>query len=104
MKEEGIHEGTIEQIQRLYADRLYTGGEIPVDEKGRIRIDDWEMREDVQAKVAKLWEEATTETLPAIGDLPGYRADFLSLFGFEVDQVDYQKDTNEVVEIEGLAN
>lgn len=102
MKEEGIHEGTIEQIQRLYAERLYTGAEVLVDEKGRIRIDDLEMREDVQAKVAKLWDEATTETLPALGDLPGYRSDFLSLFGFEVDQVDYQKDTNEMVKIDGL--
>jgi enoyl-[acyl-carrier protein] reductase/trans-2-enoyl-CoA reductase (NAD+) len=60
------------------------------------------MREDVQSKVAQLWEEATTETLPAIGDLPGYRADFLSLFGFEIDGVNYQKEANEVVEIEGL--
>jgi len=102
MKEEGIHEGTIEQIQRLYAERLYTGAEVLVDEKGRIRIDDLEMREDVQAKVAKLWDEATTETLPTLGDLPGYRSDFLSLFGFEVDQVDYQKDTNEMVKIDGL--
>ena len=104
MKAEGIHEGCIEQIQRLFQDRLYNGSEVPVDEKGRIRIDDWEMREDIQAKVAKLWEEATTETLPAIGDLPGYRSDFLSLFGFEIDQVDYQKDAQEVVEIEGLVN
>ena len=104
MKEEGVHEGTIEQIQRLYAERLFTGKDVPVDEKGRIRIDDLEMRDDVQAKVAKLWEEATTETLPAIGDLPGYRSDFLSLFGFEIDNVDYQKEANELVEIEGLVD
>jgi enoyl-[acyl-carrier protein] reductase/trans-2-enoyl-CoA reductase (NAD+) len=56
MKEEGIHEGCIEQIQRLFSERLYTGNAIPLDEKGRIRIDDWEMREDVQAKVAELLE------------------------------------------------
>ncbi|AOC97362.1 Putative reductase [Flavobacterium anhuiense] len=102
MKEEGIHEGCIEQIQRLFQDRLYTGSEVPVDEKGRIRIDDWEMREDVQEKVAKLWLEATTETLPEIGDLAGYRNDFLNLFGFEVPGVDYNADTNEVVEIESI--
>ena len=102
MKEEGIHEGCIEQIQRLFQDRLYTGSEVPVDEKGRIRIDDWEMREDVQEKVAKLWLEATTETLPEIGDLAGYRNDFLNLFGFEVPGVDYNVDTNEVVEIESI--
>ncbi|MFC0777595.1 enoyl-ACP reductase FabV [Flavobacterium sp. HJSW_4] len=102
MKEEGIHEGCIEQIQRLFQDRLYNGSEVPVDEKGRIRIDDWEMREDVQEKVAKLWLEATTETLPGIGDLAGYRSDFLNLFGFEVPGVDYNADTNEVVNIESI--
>lgn len=102
MKEQGIHEGCIEQIQRLFKDRLYSGSDVPVDEKGRIRIDDWEMREDVQAKVAELWLEATTETLPAIGDLAGYRNDFLNLFGFEFAGVDYKADTNEVVEIESI--
>ncbi|SHG24551.1 enoyl-ACP reductase FabV [Flavobacterium defluvii] len=102
MKEEGIHEGCIEQIQRLFQDRLYNGSEVPVDEKGRIRIDDWEMREDVQAKVAKLWKEATTETLPAIGDLAGYRNDFLNLFGFEFDGVDYKAEANEVVNIDSI--
>lgn len=102
MKEEGIHEGCIEQIQRLFQDRLYTGAPVPVDEKGRIRIDDWEMRDDVQAKVAKLWEEATTETLPAIGDLAGYRNDFLNLFGFEFAGVDYKAEANEVVNIESI--
>lgn len=102
MKEEGIHEGCIEQIQRLFSQRLYTHAAVPTDDAGRIRIDDWEMREDVQAKVAELWKEANTETLPAIGDLAGYRSDFLSLFGFEVPGVDYTKDVNEMVEIEGL--
>jgi enoyl-[acyl-carrier protein] reductase/trans-2-enoyl-CoA reductase (NAD+) len=102
MKEEGIHEGCIEQIQRLFQDRLYNGSEVPVDEKGRIRIDDWEMREDVQAKVAALWKEATTETLSSIGDLAGYRNDFLNLFGFEFAGVDYKADTNEVVNIESI--
>jgi enoyl-[acyl-carrier protein] reductase/trans-2-enoyl-CoA reductase (NAD+) len=102
MKEEGIHEGCIEQIQRLFQDRLYSGSDVPVDEKGRIRIDDWEMRDDVQAKVAKLWEEATTETLPAIGDLAGYKNDFLNLFGFEFAGVDYKAEANEVVGIESI--
>jgi len=102
MKEEGIHEGCIEQIQRLFQDRLYSGNEIPTDEKGRIRVDDWEMREDVQAKVAALWLEATTESLPEIGDLAGYKKDFLNLFGFDVAGVDYEADTNEMVEISGL--
>jgi enoyl-[acyl-carrier protein] reductase/trans-2-enoyl-CoA reductase (NAD+) len=103
MKEEGIHEGCIEQIQRLYQERLYTGNEVPVDEKGRIRIDDLEMRSDVQEKVAKLWIEAVTENLAEIGDLEGYRKDFYNLFGFDVDGVDYKADTNEVVNIESIA-
>ena len=60
------------------------------------------MRDDVQEKVAKLWLEATTETLPEIGDLAGYRNDFLNLFGFDVPGVDYNADTNEVVEIESI--
>ncbi|MGO4904201.1 enoyl-ACP reductase FabV [Flavobacterium sp. W20_MBD1_R3] len=103
MKEEGIHEGCIEQIQRLYQERLFTGNEVPVDEKGRIRIDDLEMRADVQEKVAKLWKEAVTENLSEIGDLVGYRKDFYNLFGFDVDTVDYKADTNEVVNIESIS-
>ena len=103
MKEEGIHEGCIEQIQRLYQERLYTGNKVPVDEKGRIRIDDLEMRPDVQEKVAKLWIEAVTENLAEIGDLEGYRKDFYNLFGFDVAGVDYKADTNEVVNIESIA-
>ena len=102
MKENGIHEGCIEQIQRLFAERLYNGHEIPTDDKGRIRIDDLEMREDVQLSVARLWTEATAETLPLIGDLPGYKKDFLNLFGFDVPGVDYTKEVDEMVEIPGL--
>ena len=97
MKAEGIHEGCIEQIQRLYADRLYTGNAVSTDDKGRIRIDDWEMRADVQEKIAKLWGESTTETLVELGDLAGYKQDFLNLFGFGFEGVDYQADTNEMV-------
>ena len=102
MKAEGIHEGCIEQIQRLYSQRLYTGKEVPTDANGRIRIDDWEMREDVQEKVADLWIKATTETLPELGDLAGYKQDFLNLFGFEFDGVDYQVDANEMVAISSI--
>lgn len=102
MKEMGLHEGTIEQMQRLYAERLYNGGEMPLDDKGRIRIDDWEMRDDVQAKVAELWKKADTDNLAEIGDLEGYRKDFYNLFGFDYENVDYKADTNEVVTIESI--
>ncbi|MFN3968145.1 enoyl-ACP reductase FabV [Flavobacterium sp.] len=97
MKAEGVHEGCIEQIQRLFADRLYTNAAVPTDDKGRIRIDDWEMREDIQERVKALWATATTENLPEIGDLAGYKQDFLNLFGFGFDGVDYNADTNEMV-------
>ncbi len=102
MKTQGIHEGCIEQIQRLFSERLYTGATVPTDDKGRIRIDDWEMRADVQEQVAKLWSEATTESLPNLGDLAGYKQDFLNLFGFGFEGVNYLADENELVEIESI--
>jgi enoyl-[acyl-carrier protein] reductase/trans-2-enoyl-CoA reductase (NAD+) len=102
MKAAGTHEGTIEQMQRLYSQRLYNGGEVPTDEKGRIRIDDWELDEKIQSEVAHLWKEATTENLSAIGDLEGYRKDFYNLFGFEIPGVDYQADANEMVPVESI--
>lgn len=104
MKREGIHEGCIEQIQRLFKDRLYTGTTVPVDQEGRIRMDDWELRADVQAEVAKLWNEVTTESAATLSDLEGYRSDFYNLFGFKVPGVNYETDVNEMVEIPGLVN
>lgn len=101
MKDHGLHEGCIEQIQRLYADRLFRD-DVPVDAEGRIRIDDWEMKPEVQSKVAELWEKATTENLAEIGDLEGYSKDFYNLFGFEIEGVNYADEVNEVVEIPGL--
>jgi enoyl-[acyl-carrier protein] reductase/trans-2-enoyl-CoA reductase (NAD+) len=103
MKQEGIHEGCIEQIQRLFQERLYTGNAVPLDEKGRIRIDDWEMKADVQEKVAQLWLQATTDTLPQIGDLAGYKQDFLNLFGFGFQGVDYLADTDEMVHVSSIS-
>lgn len=103
MKAKGTHEGTIEQMQRLFADRLYTeNGEVPLDANGRIRIDDWEMAEDVQAEVAKYWDKVTTETLAEISDIDGYRKEFFNLFGFELEGVDYEKDTDENVKVPSI--
>lgn len=98
MKDKEIHEGCIEQIQRLYSERLF-GGDLALDEKGRIRVDDWEMYDDVQAEVAELWEKATTENLAELGDLQGYSDEFFNLFGFKVPGVNYEADVNEVVKI-----
>jgi enoyl-[acyl-carrier protein] reductase/trans-2-enoyl-CoA reductase (NAD+) len=98
MKAKGIHEGCIEQMQRLFSQRLF-GGNLELDEKGRIRVDDWEMRADVQAEIAELWKKATSENLSEIGDLQGYSDEFFSLFGFKVPGVDYDADVNEVVVI-----
>ena len=104
MKAEGVHEGCIEQIQRLFEQRLYTGNEIPTDDKGRIRIDDWEMRTDIQEKIKVLWEKATSENLTEIGDLAGYKQDFLNLFGFGFNNVDYNTDSNELIMIKSIKN
>jgi enoyl-[acyl-carrier protein] reductase/trans-2-enoyl-CoA reductase (NAD+) len=92
MKEKGLHEGCIEQMYRLFSDQLFNGNSAVVDEKGRIRVDDWEMRSDVQAEVDALWNKVSTATLSEISDIEGYRTDFFKLFGFEIDSIDYEAD------------
>ena len=94
MKARGLQEGCIEQIERLFASHLYNGASPKVDDHGRIRIDDWEMLPEVQAEVAALWPTVTTENLPLISDITGYREEFLRLFGFGLPGVDYEADTN----------
>lgn len=102
MKAKKIHEGCIEQIQRLYADRLFKGGDVPTDEEGRIRIDDWEMRPDVQAEVLAAFQSATTENMHDIADLRAYGNEFRHLFGFGFSKIDYHLEQNEMVQIEDL--
>lgn len=92
MKKMGLHEGTIEQIYRLFADRLYTEGPIPTDDSGRIRIDDWEMRDDVQAAVLDLFNLITQENVRELTDLDDYHSEFLKIHGFGVEGVDYDKE------------
>lgn len=99
MKEKGIHEGCIEQTYRLFKDRLYAGGEPQVDEAGRIRIDDWELREDVQAEVVNIWDQVTSDNIYDLTDLEGYRKEFFQLFGFETEGVDYEADVNPDVKV-----
>ncbi|KPV44785.1 enoyl-ACP reductase FabV [Alicyclobacillus ferrooxydans] len=94
MKEQGLHEGCIEQMYRMYKDRLYVGAPAPTDDAGRVRLDDWEMRPEIQAAVMKAWSEIDAENLMQLSDLEGYRADFLRLFGFGIEGVDYEADVN----------
>ncbi len=94
LRAKGIYEDCVQQIYRLFSQRLYNGQGIPVDEKGRIRIDDLEMREDVQEEVKKLWQQITEENISQIADVKGYHEDFLKLFGFRVKGVDYQADVD----------
>ena len=93
MKKQGIHEGCIEQMQRLFADRLYSD-DPQLDEAGRIRVDDWEMREDIQAAVFESWNQITNENFSELADFKGYQDDFLKLFGFGLDGVDYGAETD----------
>jgi enoyl-[acyl-carrier protein] reductase/trans-2-enoyl-CoA reductase (NAD+) len=92
MKAKGIHEGTLEQMDRLFRTKLYAGQPVPVDSENRIRMDDWELRDDVQAEVEKLWETVTTENGTAQADIEGYRSDFHRLYGFAMPGVDYKAD------------
>ena len=97
MKKNGTHEGCIEQMERLFAERLYTGenngpGKVPVDSENRIRIDDWEMDPKVQEEVDKIMPKVTEENVPELVDLDGLRHDFLIINGFDVEGVDYEAD------------
>lgn len=100
MKEKGVHENCIQQINRLFHDRLYNNrplANIPTDPQGRVRIDDWEMREDVQADVNKLWAIVSNDNVQSIADVKGYNDDFLRLFGFNVQNVNYDADVEIVL-------
>ena len=101
MKAEGTHEDCIEQMGRLFRDRLYSGQPQP-DAEGRIRVDDWEMTHAVQELVAERWKEVNTENLAELGDFEGYQSSFLRLFGFGLEGVDYAADTNPDVAVPSI--
>ena len=97
MEEQGIDEDCIEQIDRLFRERLYTAdGKVPVDNLGRIRVDDWEMRGEIQQAVESIWPLIDSGNLRELSDFARYQQKFIQLFGFGVDGVDYDAD----VEIE----
>lgn len=102
MKEKGTHEGAIEQIYRMFHDKIFVNDKPMVDEKNRIRVDDLEMESDVQEKIAQLWEKVTTENLRSLTDIEGYREEFYHLFGFKFDEVNYDADVNPEVKVESI--
>lgn len=97
MKEQGTHEGPIEQLYRLYTECLYSA-EPRVDEQGRYRVDDKELHPSVQSKVVEIWDQVTTENLHELTDFEGYRKEFARLFGFGFPSVDYNADVSPLVQ------
>lgn len=103
MKADGTHEDTIEQMDRLFRERLTTGNPQP-DSAGRIRVDDWEMTPAVQELIAKRWIEVNTENLSELADFAGYQSSFLRLFGFGLEGVDYAAETDVSIGVPSLAS
>ncbi|TNF02831.1 MAG: trans-2-enoyl-CoA reductase family protein [Gammaproteobacteria bacterium] len=101
MKEAGTHEGCIEQLYRLYTECLYSD-DPRMDDEGRIRVDELELRPEIQQRVAEDWSRITTENIPELTDFKGYKHDFLKLFGFDIEGVDYDADVDPVVPIKNL--
>ena len=101
MKAKGTHEGCIEQMERLFAERLYPADKkVAVDESGRIRMDDWEMDASVQAEVDKIMPKVTEETVKEFVDMDAIRHDFLAINGFDIAGVDYEKDVADMSAID----
>ncbi len=102
MREEGLHEGCMEQINRMFTERLYReDGQAPqVDDTNRLRLDDWELREEIQQHCRDLWPLVTTENLSELTDYREYKEEFLKLFGFGIENVDYEADVNPEVDFD----
>jgi len=92
MKAKGLHENCIQQIYRLYHDFLFSAEPAATDEAGRLRLDDWEMRDDVQAEVAELWLRVNEENVAQLADLDGFREEFLRHHGFGIPEIDYEQE------------
>jgi len=100
MKEQNIHEGCIEQIDRMFRTQILKSAGADLDDNNRIRMDDWELREEVQTKIKKLWPQVTNENLFELTDYQGYKDEFLKLFGFGLNGVDYDADVNPLVDFQ----
>ncbi|MEY4940614.1 MAG: hypothetical protein RIQ93_2349 [Verrucomicrobiota bacterium] len=93
MKAAGTHEGCIEQIYRLFGCQMFNGNSPQFDQAGRVRIDDWEMRPEIQAAVREIWPSVTSENLAQTTDIVGYRNEFMKLFGFGLPGINYDAET-----------
>ena len=93
MKAAGTHEGTCEQMVRLFNDHIAPGQTPTLDDKGRIRVDDWEMAADIQAQIDDIWPQVNSDNFTEMADLDGYTVDFQQLFGFSVPGIDYEQPT-----------
>ena len=100
MKEQGIHEGVLEQINRMFRTQIYKSTGAELDDSQRIRMDDWELRDEVQNTVKEIWPQVTTENLFELTDYQGYKDEFLKLFGFGVEGIDYEADVDPIVSFE----
>lgn len=101
MKEQGTHEGCIEQIYRLYKDHIFVP-KINLDKDGYIRVDDLEMHDKIQREITKLWSQIDSDNLAQLTDIKGYCDEFYRLFGFNLDNVNYHAEVNQDVKIAGL--
>lgn len=101
MKQKGIHEGCIEQIYRLYKEKLFSEKTV-LDNEGRFRIDDLEMRDDIQAEVSKIWQEINNDNVKNVADIDGYWEDFYQMFGFQFNEINYDEDVDIEVKIDSL--
>jgi enoyl-[acyl-carrier protein] reductase/trans-2-enoyl-CoA reductase (NAD+) len=97
MKEKGNHEGCIEQTTRFFNTQLFAEGELNLDDESRIRMDDWEMQDDIQGFVKEHWSTVSDENLNEISDFAGYRQAFLQMHGFDFEGVDYDADLEQDV-------
>jgi enoyl-[acyl-carrier protein] reductase/trans-2-enoyl-CoA reductase (NAD+) len=94
MKQRGLHEDGLQNIHRLFRTAVFNGSPAIADADGRWRVDDWELRADVQADVRQRWDAVTSDSVMELSDLDGFRRDFLKIFGFGVDGVDYTRDVS----------
>lgn len=102
MREQGLHEGCIEQIYRMFSQKMYNGA-MELDDENRLRLDDWELRDDIQQHCMQLWPQVTTQNLRELTDYDAYKTEFLKLFGFGVAGVDYNAEVDPDVEFDVAA-